>query len=78
MNIFVNAMIQQGMPRYAIDMVENSPEWIQRFKHFNESQLLHMIEFYPVFYRTVINPLNRVTTPMEIDEITQQINSMTC
>ncbi len=76
MNHFVAAMIQQGIPRYAIDLVENSPEWKERFRTFNESQLLHMIEFYPVFYRTVINPLNIVTTPMEIDEITQQFNSM--
>ena len=76
MNRFVNEMIQQGIPRYAIDMIENSPEWKQKFRRFNESQLLHMITFYPVFYRTVINPLNIVTTPMEIDEITQQFNSM--
>ena len=76
MNHFVFAMIQQGIPRYAIDMVEHSPEWKCRFRTFNESQLRHMIEFYPIFYRTVIIPLNRVTTPMEIDEITQRINSM--
>jgi hypothetical protein len=76
MDRFIIAMIQQGIPRYAIDMVETSPEWKQRFIKFNEGQLLHMIEFYPVFYRTVINPLNKVTTPMEIDEITQQFNSM--
>lgn len=76
MNRFVIAMIHQGIPRYAIDMVENSPEWKCRFRTFNESQLIHMIEFYPIFYRTVINPLNRVTTPMEIDEISHQFNSM--
>jgi len=76
MNRFVIAMIQEGIPRYAIDLVENSPEWRQKFRSFNEGQLLHMIEYYPFFYRTVINPLNKVTTPMEIDEITQQINSM--
>ena len=76
MNHFVFAMNQRGIPKYAIDMVEYSPEWIQRFRTFNESQLLHMIEFYPVFYRTVINPLNIVTTPMEIDEVTSQFNSM--
>jgi hypothetical protein len=76
MDRFIIAMIQQGIPRYAIDMVEKSPEWKQRFIQFNESQLLHMIEFYPVFYHSVINPLNKVTTPMEIDEITKQFNSM--
>jgi O-glycosyl hydrolase len=76
MNRFVIAMIQQGIPRYAIDLVENSPEWKHKFRTFNESQLLYMIEFYPVFFRTVISPLNRVTTPMEIDEITKQFNSM--
>ena len=76
MNRFVIAMIQEGLPRYAIDLVENSPEWKQKFRSFNESQLLHMIEYYPIFYQTVINPLNRVTTPMEIDEITQQFNSI--
>lgn len=76
MDRFIIAMIQQGIPRYAIDLVENSPEWKQKFRSFNESQLLHMIEYYPIFYQTVINPLNRVTTPMEIDEITQQFNSI--
>jgi hypothetical protein len=76
MNRFVIAMIQEGLPRYAIDLVENSPEWRHKFRTFNEDQLLHMIEFYPLFYRTVINPLNRVTTPMEIDEITQQMNTI--
>ena len=76
MNRFVIEMIQQGIPRYAIDLVENSPEWKQKFRTFNEGQLLNMIEFYPVFYRTVINPLNIVTTPMEIDEVTQQFHSM--
>ena len=76
MDRFIIAMIQQGIPRYAIDLVENSPEWKQKFRSFNESQLLHMIEYYPIFYQTVINPLNRVTTPMEIDEITQQLNSI--
>ena len=76
MNRFVIAMIQEGLPRYAIDLVENSPEWRHKFRTFNEDQLLHMIEFYPLFYRTVINPLNRVTTHMEIDEITQQMNTI--
>ncbi len=76
MDRFIIAMIQQGIPRYAIDLIENSPEWRQKFRTFNECQLLHMIDYYPIFYRTVINPLNKVTTPMEIDDITQQMNSM--
>ncbi len=76
MDRFIIAMIHQGIPRYAIDLVENSPEWRQKFRTFNDSQLLHMIDYYPVFYRTVINPLNRVTTPMEIDDISEKMNLM--
>jgi hypothetical protein len=33
-----------------------------------------MIEFYPIFYRTVIKPLNQ-TTERELDELTRQFNS---
>jgi hypothetical protein len=74
MDRFVCEMIYQGIPRYAINLVENSIEWKVKFKNFDESRILHMIEFYPIFYRTVIKPLNQ-TTERELDELTRQFNS---
>jgi hypothetical protein len=73
MDIFVQAMIKQRIPHYAINMVETSPEWIERFSTFNEYQLQHMINFYPVFYKNVINPLN---TQNEIYTLTNQLMTM--
>ena len=73
MNTFVSEMNKQNVPKYAIDMVKNSPDWIERFRTFNKSQILHMIEFYPVFYKNVINPLN---TPNEMYSLTNQFTTM--
>ena len=73
MNTFVSEMNKQNVPKYAIDMVENSPDWIERFRTFNKSQILHMIDFYPVFYKNVINPLN---TPDEMYTLANQFTTM--
>jgi len=73
MDIFVQEMITQGIPQYAIDMVETSPEWIERFSTFNEYQLQDMILFYPVFYKNVINLLNN---PNEMYTLTNQLITM--
>ncbi len=73
MNTFVNEMTKCGIPKYAINMVENSPDWIERFRTFNSEQIQHMIDFYPVFYKNVINPLN---TPNEMYILTNQFTTM--
>ena len=73
MNTFVSEMNKQNVPKYAIDMVKNSPDWIERFRTFNQNQILHMIEFYPVFYKNVINPLN---TPDEMSILANQFTTM--
>ena len=73
MNTFVSEMNKQNVPKYAIDMVKNSPDWIERFRTFNKGQILHMIEFYPVFYKNVINPLN---TPDEMYILANQFTTM--
>jgi hypothetical protein len=73
MNTFVQEMFNQGVPKYAIDMVEQSPEWIARFRTFNEGQILHMIQFYPIFYKNVIIPLN---TPDEMYTLANQFTTM--
>jgi hypothetical protein len=73
MNTFVSEMNKQNVPKYAIDMVEKSPDWIERFRTFDESQIQHMIDFYPVFYKNVINPLN---TPNEMYILTNEFTTM--
>jgi hypothetical protein len=73
MNTFVSEMFKRGIPKYAIDMVEKSPDWIERFRTFNPSDIQNMIEFYPNFYKNVINPLN---TPNEMYSLTNQFTTM--
>ena len=73
MNTFVTEMTKRGVPKYAINMVEHSPDWIERFRTFNESEIQHMINFYPIFYKNVINPLN---TPNEMYILTHQFTTM--
>ena len=74
MDRFVIAMIQQGIPRYAINLVENSIEWKVKFKSFDTTKINHMIEFYPIFYRTVIVHLNQITEN-ELNRLTDEFNS---
>ena len=73
MNTFVMEMFKRGIPKYAIDMVEHSPDWIERFRTFNESEIQHMIEFYPFFYKNVIILLN---TPNEMYSLTNQFTTL--
>jgi hypothetical protein len=54
-------------------MVEKSPDWNKRFRTFNESEIQDMIEFYPIFYKNVINPLN---TPNEMYTLTNQFTTL--
>lgn len=74
MDRFVIAMIQQGIPRYAINLVENSIEWKVKFKSFDTTKINNMIEFYPIFYRTVIVHLNQITEN-ELNRLTDEFNS---
>ena len=74
MDRFVIAMIQQSIPRYAINLIENSIEWKVKFKSFDNAKINHMIEFYPAFYRTVIVPLNQISEH-ELNRLTDEFNS---
>ena len=61
MEAFIIAMLDKGVPKYAINLVVMSEEWQIKFKYFNENELKQMIHFYPTFYNNVIKSLNMVT-----------------
>ena len=61
MEQFIYAMEQKNIPKYAIQIIKNSPDWQYKFKYFNENELNNMIHFYPTFYNNVLRPLNMVT-----------------
>jgi hypothetical protein len=76
MDKFIVAMLDKGVPNYAINLIVMSEEWQIKFKYFNENELKHMIHFYPIFYKTVIKPLNMVTE-QELCMLSNQLNSIT-
>ena len=61
MDQFIHAMLNKGVPRYAINLIVMSEEWQNKIKYFNENELNQMIHFYPTFYNNVIRQLNTVT-----------------
>jgi hypothetical protein len=75
MDQFIRAMLQQGVPHYAINLVVISEEWQIKFKYFNENELKQMIHFYPTFYKNVIKPLNMVTET-ELYMLSSQFNAI--
>jgi hypothetical protein len=76
MDKFIVAMLDKGVPHYAINLIVMSEEWQIKFKYFNENELKDMIHFYPTFYKTVIKPLNMVTE-RELCMLSNQLNSIT-
>lgn len=76
MDQFICAMLQQGVPNYAINLVVMSEEWQIKFKYFNENELKQMIHFYPTFYKNVIKPLNMVTEK-DLCMLSSKLNAIT-
>lgn len=76
MDQFIRAMLQQGVPNYAINLVVMSEEWQIKFKYFNENELKQMIHFYPTFYKNVIKPLNMVTEK-DLCMLSSKLNAIT-
>ena len=76
MDEFIIAMLDKGVPKYAINLVVMSEEWQIKFKYFNENELKQMIHFYPTFYNNVIKSLNMVTE-RELCVLSNQLNSIT-
>ena len=76
MDQFICAMLQQGVPNYAINLVVMSEEWQIKFKYFNENELKQMIHFYPTFYKNVIKPLNMVTEK-DLCILSSKLNAIT-
>ncbi len=76
MDKFIVAMLQNGVPRYAINLIVMSEEWQHKIKYFNENELNQMIHFYPTFYKNVIKPLNMVTEK-ELCMLSNQLNTIT-
>ena len=75
MDKFIVAMLQNGVPRYAINLIVMSEEWQHKIKYFNENELNQMIHFYPTFYKNVIRPLNMVTEK-ELCMLSSQLNTI--
>jgi len=76
MDKFIVAMLQNDVPRYAINLIVMSEDWQRKFKYFNENELNQMIHFYPTFYKNVIKPLNMVTEK-ELCMLSNQLNTIT-
>ena len=76
MDKFIVAMLQNGVPRYAINLIVMSEEWQHKIKYFNENELNQMIHFYPTFYKNVLQPLNMVTEK-ELCMLSIQLNTIT-
>jgi hypothetical protein len=76
MDKFIVAMLQNDVPRYAINLIVMSEDWQRKFKYFNENELNQMIHFYPTFYKNVIKPLNMVTEK-ELYMLSNQLNTIT-
>jgi hypothetical protein len=76
MDKFIVEMLQNGVPRYAINLIVMSEEWQHKIKYFNENELNQMIHFYPTFYKNVIKPLNMVTEK-ELCMLSNQLNTIT-
>jgi hypothetical protein len=76
MDKFIVAMLQNGVPRYAINLIVMSEDWQHKIKYFNENELNQMIHFYPTFYKNVIKPLNMVTEK-ELYMLSNQLNTIT-
>jgi hypothetical protein len=76
MDKFIVAMLQNGVPRYAINLIVMSEDWQHKIKYFNENELNQMIHFYPTFYKNVIKPLNMVTEK-ELCMLSNQLNTIT-
>jgi hypothetical protein len=76
MDKFIVAMLQNGVPRYAINLIVMSKDWQHKIKYFNENELNQMIHFYPTFYKNVIKPLNMVTEK-ELCMLSNQLNTIT-
>ena len=76
MDKFIVAMLQNGVPRYAINLIVMSEDWQRKIKYFNENELNQMIHFYPTFYKNVIKPLNMVTEK-ELCMLSNQLNTIT-
>jgi hypothetical protein len=76
MDKFIVAMLQNGVPRYAINLIVMSEDWQHKIKYFNENELNQMIHFYPTFYKNVIKPLNMVTEK-ELCMLSNQLNIIT-
>jgi hypothetical protein len=76
MDKFIVAMLQNGLPRYAINLIVMSEEWQHKIKYFNENELNQMIHFYPTFYKNVLQPLNMVTEK-ELCMLSIQLNTIT-
>ena len=75
MEQFIFAMKQQNIPKYAIQLIENSEEWQIKFKYFNDDDIKQMIRFYPNFYMNVLKPLNK-TTINELNILKDKFNSL--
>ena len=76
MDKFIVAMLQNDVPRYAINLIVMSEDWQHKIKYFNENELNQMIHFYPTFYKNVIKPLNMVTEK-ELCMLSNQLNTIT-
>jgi hypothetical protein len=76
MDKFIVAMLQNGVPRYAINLIVMSEDWQHKIKYFNENELNQMIHFYPTFYKNVIKPLNMITEK-ELCMLSNQLNTIT-
>ena len=75
MEQFIFAMKQKNIPKYAIQLIENSEEWQIKFKYFNDDDIKQMIRFYPNFYMNVLKPLNK-TTINELNILNDKFNSL--
>ena len=66
MDQFEQAMIAQGVPMDAIQLVKTSPMWISEFQRYTQFHVDALIYLFPKIYHT-IRPF--VATPEEMDEI---------
>ena len=56
MDRFERAMIDFGIPTDKINLIKNSPVWIERFSRYTRAEINSMIDLFPKIYITLNVP----------------------
>lgn len=56
MDRFERAMLDNGIPVDKINLVKNSPVWIERFSRYTRAEINSMIDLFPKIYITLNVP----------------------